>query len=223
MRQHARTAVLWIVGSGAACALYVCWPRNAHLREFDPIRVAQLETGMWRSYYEHHYAALARDLYRLSRDEYGFSPCDSIAIAWDAARAAQLFQGTRSRGEAQRALPSLMKYYQALRAHGGETFDIRNAARLELEWWQQRREHVPPSTYGLVIAQNDTTIFHVDNADVRRAGLLRAAAMRYRDEHGSAEMREADWNYISAELGQSYGALLVGVSVAGRSHSGDSK
>ena len=37
---------------------------------------------MWRSYYEQRYAALLVDLYALNRDEYGFSPADSLAIGF---------------------------------------------------------------------------------------------------------------------------------------------
>ena len=66
---------------------------------------------MWRSYYEQRYAALLVDLYALNRDEYDFSPADSLAIAWYAARAAQTFQPTRSRAEAQKALPMLTQCY----------------------------------------------------------------------------------------------------------------
>ena len=40
---------------------------------------------MWRSYYEQRYAALLADLYTLNRKDYGFSPADSLAIAWYAA------------------------------------------------------------------------------------------------------------------------------------------
>jgi hypothetical protein len=78
-------------------AAYAVWPRTAHLRDFDADSVARLETRMWRSYYEKRYVALLVDLYRLSRDEYGFSPADSLAISWYAARAAKTFQPTASR------------------------------------------------------------------------------------------------------------------------------
>jgi hypothetical protein len=99
---------------------YVFWPRVAHLHAFDPTRVAQLETRMWRSYYEQRYAALLVDPYALNREEYAFSPADSLAIAWHAARAAQTFQPTRSRAEAHKALPMLERYYAVLCERGGE-------------------------------------------------------------------------------------------------------
>ena len=169
-----RAAVLWfaalvVLGFSA----YVFCPRTAHLRTFNPIRVGQLETRMWRSYYDQRYADLLGDLYALNRDEYGFSPADSLAIAWYAARAAQIFQPTRSRAEAQKALPMLERYYAVLRERGGETFDEREAARLELDWWQLRRENAQPAEYGSVIVRTTFVVFDADNAEVRRATAAR--------------------------------------------------
>src|SRR5262249_54964699 len=36
-----------------AASAYVCIPRRANLRRFDPAQVAALEAGMWRDYYLH--------------------------------------------------------------------------------------------------------------------------------------------------------------------------
>jgi hypothetical protein len=33
-----------------ATGIYLCWPRNADLRAFDPAAMARLETAMWRDY-----------------------------------------------------------------------------------------------------------------------------------------------------------------------------
>jgi len=76
-----------------------------------------------------------------------------------------------------------------LRRTGGEEFDVANAARWELDWWQLRRENVGAKQYGLIIAQNTSAIFHVDGPDILTAGLLRADAMQYRDEHGRGDWR----------------------------------
>ncbi|HUL66732.1 MAG TPA: hypothetical protein VLW55_19190 [Burkholderiaceae bacterium] len=208
-----RSRIFWLAALLVVClAAYVLWPRTAHLRDFDASRVAQLETRMWRSYYEKHYVALLVDLYGLSRDQYGFSPADSLAIAWYAARAAKAFQPTTSRAEAQKALPLLERYFAVIREHGGETFDTQEAARVELDWWQLRRENSVPADYGRVIAQVTTLLYHADNADVARAGRLRAEMMTYRDERRDDAMKEADWLHIERELERSYRALHDGIA-----------
>src|SRR5262245_14894878 len=131
---------------------FVCWPRRADLRAFDPAGMAQLETAMWRDYYEKRCGALFYHLYELSRTQFGFSPADSLRIALSAARAAKAFQPTRSRAEAARALPELIVYYGLLRPAAPNAFDVETVARLELDWWQARREAVAADDYGRTIA-----------------------------------------------------------------------
>src|SRR5438552_3238108 len=60
---------------------FACWPRRADLRAFDSAGMAQLETAMWRDYYEKRHPALFYHLYEVSRTQFGFSPSDSFRIA----------------------------------------------------------------------------------------------------------------------------------------------
>src|ERR1700760_1089905 len=130
-----------------ATAAYVLWPRRGDLRAFDPAAVARLETNMWRDYYTHDYQALGVALYSLYHDQYHFSPGDSAQLGFYSGKAAQVFQPTTGRAEAQIALPWLVKYYTLLRDRSGEAFDAEAAARMELDWWQLRREHATPQQY----------------------------------------------------------------------------
>jgi len=126
---------------------FACWPRRADLRAFDSAGMAQLETAMWRDYYEKRYPALFYHLYELSRTQFGFSPLDSLRIALAAASAAKAFQPTRSRDEAAAALPELAVYYALLRPAAPVAFDTDKLAHLELDWWQARREATGPRDY----------------------------------------------------------------------------
>jgi hypothetical protein len=104
-----------------------------------------LETAMWRDYYEKRYFDLFFNLYLSSRSEFGFSPLDSAKIAVAATNAARTFQPTRSRDGANAALPSLVSYYRLMARAAPVSFDADQAAKLELDWWQARREEVPPA------------------------------------------------------------------------------
>lgn len=194
-----------------AAALYALWPRQADLTAFDPDAMARLETSMWRAYYEKRYVALFRDLYAVSRDEYNFSPLDSARIALAAARAARTFQPSTSRAEAEAALPSLVSYFRILSAGSKVTFDVDDAARTELAWWQARREAVPPDQYGSIIARVAAIIYGIDGENVRQSGLLRARAMDYRDRR-AADIGEADWTAISEQLREAYALLKRGLA-----------
>jgi len=190
---------------------YALWPRQANLRDFDVGAVAHLETGMWHDYYSHDYKSLASRLYSLYRDVYRFSPADSTRLAYFAGKAAQVFQPTSSRDEAQVALPLLVSYYTLLRDRSGEAFDPDKAAQLELNWWQLRREHVSPKEYGEVVAQVAEELFKVHNEHIEKSAQLRAEMMRYRDDRRDGGMQADDWTHIEKNLTESYSELKTGV------------
>jgi hypothetical protein len=196
----------------AAGALYAVWPRHADLTAFEPAAMARLETAMWRSYYEKRYVALFRDLYSVSREQYNFSPLDSMRIALAAASAAQEFQPSTTRAEAAKALPPLVRYFSILARGTTARFDVAEAARTELSWWQARREGARPEQYGLTIAQVAVLLYGVDNDAMAQSGVVRAQAMAYRDAH-SASMSEADWSAIGDQLRAAYGLLKQALAI----------
>lgn len=211
--QTARLRVRWLLAAAAVAvaAAYAAIPRRADLTRFDPAEMARLETSMWRHYYQQRYWALFLDLYQVARREQGFSPLDSMRIAMAAARAAKSFQPSTSHAQAEAAIPDLVGYFHVLAQGAPVAVDDVEAARTELAWWQARREAVPPDQYGAIIARVSTLLYGVDNADIRRSGLVRAQAMDYRDAHNIA-MTEVDWAAIDDQLQLAYGLLKKAVS-----------
>ena len=201
----------------AAAAAYAAIPRRADLTSFDPHAMDRLETAMWRHYYEQRYAALFLDLYQMARSEQGFSPLDSMRIAVAAARAAKAFQPSRSHSEAEAAVPHLVRYFRLLAPAAPVPVEIGEAARTELAWWQARREAVAAEQYVTIIARVTTLIYGVEGDTVRRAGLMRARAMAYRDAR-NAVMTEADWSAIEDQLRLAYGLLQKALSSRPRQH-----
>jgi hypothetical protein len=197
----------------AAVAAYACWPRNADLRAFDPAEMARLETAMWRDYYEKHYPALFYHLYESSRTLSGFSPLASVRIAVSAALAAKTFQPTRSRAEAQAAMPYLVTYYGLMREAAPVAFDVPKTASRELDWWQARREAAAPRDYGVTIADVAALTYgkSKDDPALLAFGIGRAEAMAYRDAHGQA-ITEQDWAAIETQLRGACEQLKAGVA-----------
>ena len=208
-----RTIMLALAASVAALAAYACWPRKADLRVFDPAATARLETAMWRDYYEKRYPALFAHLYESSRTQFGFSPLVSLRIALSAAQAARTFQPTRSRAEAEAAIPDLVTYYGLLREAAPVAFDPREVASRELDWWQARRESVGPQDYGITIGQVAALTYGKgqDEPALRAFGIGRAEAMAYRDAHGQA-ISETDWSTIETQLRDAYRLLKGAIS-----------
>lgn len=170
---------------------------------------------MWRDYYEPRYAALFAELYRVARDQQGFSPYDSLWIGFLAAGAAYRFQPSRSRAEADVALSDLERYFGILAHAAPVTVDVAQAARRELDWWQARRENIGADAYGLTVAQVSSLLYGIDSPDIRRAGVLRARAMAYRDARGG-DMTEADWDAIARQLDASYRLLKQAITARPR-------
>ena len=194
-------------------AAFACWPRRADLRAFDSAGMARLETAMWRDYYEKRYGALFYHLYEVSRSQFGFSPLDSVRTALAAARAAKTFQPTRSRQEAESAVPELVTYYALLQSAAPAAFDAREAARLELDWWQARREAAQPSSYGITVAAVAALTYgkRPDNPALRQSGIERAEAMAFRDARGRS-MADEDWSEIERRLVEAYRLLKRAVA-----------
>ncbi len=139
-----------------------------------------------------------------------------MRLSYYAARAARSFQSTRRRKAAKRALPLLERYYGLLRPHSGERFDPAKLARLELHWWQLRRENSSPPQYGEVIAQVQEELYGVRDNQMKQAALLRAEMMGYRDERHNGKMQSQDWTYIDDGLQRSYQLLKTGLNTASR-------
>ncbi len=199
--------------AAALMAAYAGIPRQADLRAFDPAQMARLETAMWRDYYDKRYAALFYHLYESTRTQFGFSPFRSLHIALAAAEAARTFQPTRSRLEADAALPALVAYYRGFALDAPARFEVEAAARLELDWWQARREAVAPQAYGLTIAQVTALTYGKSSEDpgIRQFGIARAEAMAYRDARGEG-ITDADWGAIETQLAGAYRSLKASVA-----------
>lgn len=208
-----RTVILALAMILVAGGAYASWPRHADLRGFEPAEIARLETAMWRDYYEKRYVALLAHLYQMSRTQFGFAPLDSFRIALAAAKAARAFQPTRSREAANAALPPLEAYYRLLASAVPGGFDVAEAARLELDWWQARREAVEPEQYGLTVARVAAITYGTPANDpsLLTAGIGRAEAMAYRDAIGEA-MTDLDWSEIECRLRRAYWSLKAAVA-----------
>ncbi|MDA9506056.1 hypothetical protein XI09_15730 [Bradyrhizobium sp. CCBAU 11386] len=207
-----RKMILGIAAAAALVAAYAVIPRHADLRAFDPAEMARLETAMWRDYYDKRYGALFYHLYESTRTQFGFSPLQSLHVAFSAAEAARTFQPTRSRREADAALPALVAYYRNFASAASGAFDVEEAARLELDWWQARREAVAPRDYGLTIARVAALTYgrSADDSGIRRFGIARAEAMAFRDARGEA-INDADWTRIEKQLGEAYRTLKASI------------
>ncbi len=190
-------------------------PRSSKLRDFDPNEIARLETGMWRSYYARDRIKLFTQLAELLRTQYNMPFARSNAIAVHAARAAFVFKDGKKREDYEKALPHLVKFYQAISDGSDSPFDVDKAARLEVEWWiihRQRARH-KPAELDRALAELPAEIYREPVENMMEHARLRAEAMTIRDKKAEASgVTEEDWKQIEVLLLASWRSLWKAVN-----------
>ncbi|HMV51521.1 MAG TPA: hypothetical protein PLD20_24650 [Blastocatellia bacterium] len=192
-------------------------PHHHQMRNFDPNEVARLETAMWRSYYDKEQVKLFNQLTELLRTQYGMPFATSNTVAYQAAKGAFVFKEGKKREDYEKALPYLEKFYQAIRDGADIDFDVRKAAKLELEWWiihRQRDKH-QPGDLDRALAELPAELYRIPAERLMEHGRLRQEAMTIRDQKAEAGgVTEADWRKIEELLRVSWKSLFNAVNVS---------
>jgi len=198
-------AIVWI-----AVDVFGFGLKKSDLREFDPDAVARLETDMWRSYYDRRQVLLFLQLAKALRTQYHAPFLRSNVIAFRGAKAAFVFKDGKNRSDYERALPDLIRYYGWIRRNSSTSFDVNQAARLELEWWIIHRERDKYTRQDLdrSLAELQAAIYKMPAEKFAEHGQLRAEAMLIRDDKWAAGgVSESDWAHIYELLQQSWRGL----------------
>ena len=148
--------------------------------EFDPDRLADLETAMWKAYYRRQPARLFGLLVQGIREQ--------AHVSWPRALAASLFL-TRAAGRVRpvdrRLRPVRAGHRPRLPAPraAADDVDAEEVARRELRWWVVRREIglAAGQAAGDAITRLYAALYEVPDARVEEAGRLRGEAAEVRD------------------------------------------
>jgi hypothetical protein len=206
---------LLVLTAAAAVALFtIAWVEQSSLHKvnlngFDARAVGQLDTDMWRSYYERRPARLFRQMTTLLDTQFHMPLLMRVRNAYRAAHAAFVFKDGHNRAEYEKALPDLERYYADIAALAIRPFDPQKAARLELEWWILHRERSPQLAAALADLQ--AVIYGVPADRLADHAELRAEAMVLRDHKGDS-ITEADWKQIGGMLDHSWTSLYEAVN-----------
>jgi hypothetical protein len=202
--------MLLVVLAAAAVLIAGEWSRErltvhpSDLRAFNAAAVGELDTAMWRSYYERRPVRLFEQMITLLRTQFGMQPLEAVLNAYRAAHAAFVFKDGRSRADYEKALPDLEAYYGDIAARSARPFDSHRAAALELEWWIVHRENPPELPNALAGLQAE--IYRVPAERFAEHARLRAQAMDLRDGK-AAGITDADWLRIGEMLAASWDSL----------------
>ena len=176
--------------------------------DFDPDRLAELETGMWQAYYRRQSARLFGLLIRGLREQAHASWPRALAASLLLTKAALGF--ARSTGDYDRFGPTIARAYRLL----GLPRDVNaeEVARWELRWWVVRREIglVSGDAAGDAISTMYGTLYRLPIDRVAEAGRLRGIAAEIRDggaqmdPDGPAGRGDEYWPEVGRYLAESY-------------------
>jgi hypothetical protein len=196
-------------------------------RSFDPRLVGELECRTWVTYYRREWLAFLWAALRVTRHAFGLSWPATLYGAWLVLRANQHWAPHPvNRPDAARRC--MRRFYALVARTGHESFDVTEAARLEVEWWRIHRElqhagdaPVPtedrpaPSDEPLTAAISAlyAHVYTVVDTEVRGAAAERALAMRLSDAWVAQGCDETSplLPRERAALVRSYAALLAAV------------
>lgn len=200
-RRAAAAALLLLV----LALLWWLWPRRVNLASFDSKAIAASETRMWQAYYAKDKKALFEELKTAMRGQFGLSRWTAQLVALELATGARNFAGEQS-GYEQNVLPHIEKAYARIQKATGGAFDVKEAARAELDWWVARRTPGQNSVeqVGRRISALYAILYGESNAKIEEAGFLRASAAHVRDV-------SSDWAKSQELLEESYTVLLEGL------------
>lgn len=140
-------AILLLLVLGMAA--YAFLPRTPSLRGFAPARLAELQVKIWSA----PPARINWDVFvasfQMYADEYRLPPAAAAAMAFDTARALQIFHAAADAPDQEAALVPLERLFTRLRDGTQSAFDPHLAARMQLAIWALRAE---PSRQAELIA-----------------------------------------------------------------------
>ena len=179
--------------------------------DFDPDRLAALETAMWKAYYRRQPARLFGLLVQGLREQ--------AHASWPRAVVASLFltKGAagfaRSTGDYARFAPDIARGYRLLGLP--RDVDADEVARRELRWWVVRREIglAAGAAAGDAITRLYVALYDMPESTVAEAGRLRGEAAEVRDRganddpDGSTGRGRGYWPEVARLLHDSYRAL----------------
>jgi len=186
------------------------------LWSFDPVKIGNLETTLWVTYYRRQWARFLVTSLLVVRDTFGMDWLRTIHGAWLVLRANQLW--APNPGDPDGARRCMARFYALLLLTHGAPADPARAARLEVDWWAAHREHQyeegsDDGPLVTALARLYAYVYETAEEAVRPAAQHRARAMDISDRWVT-EGREPGSPLIAserAELVRCYAALLTAV------------
>src|SRR3954463_3281702 len=109
--------------------------RPSPMRRFDPQRLGRLECDAWVTYYLRDWRRFLVAAISMGRVGVGMSWSRTVHGAWLVLRANQVWAPYPD-NDPEQARRLMERFYELVARTHDETFDVEQAARLEVAWWE---------------------------------------------------------------------------------------
>jgi hypothetical protein len=184
---------------------------KVNLTDFDYKKIADLDTAMWSSYYNHKFYKLFWQMLELLRNQLGLSWLKTCRLAFYSSWAAADYRIHKGNTNNPRIENNLIKFYKLISNNSASPFDFEKAGKLELAWWEIHRGSVSNNpNLENSLAASAAAMFNVESSRMNKYAHYRAEAM-FLPAHTSDNVMKTDWNRVNELLDRSWHELYLAV------------
>jgi hypothetical protein len=188
-------------------------------RDFDPVKVGNLETDAWAAYYRRDWRTFLTAAVAMVGAGFGMSRRKTLYGAWLVLRANQRWAPYPD-NDPDAARDLMRRFYLLVARDSDLRIDPKRASELEVEWWRLHRAHqhdpgVPGSELEQALVDLYAYVYDAEPAAVRPAAAARVEAMDLSDAWVKAGCLPTDplLDRERAALVASYTALRRAIGV----------
>jgi hypothetical protein len=178
--------------------------------EIHPERLAALESGGWRAYYDHNWPKLIKLMVQLNQEQFHIPFPLSVVAAYHVARGSIAWVPVKNDPRVVRG--HFVRFYRMARRWSGMEFEPQRAAELEIGYWIEHRRLVGnPDKASFVEAMTalHSHLFGLPAERMRESAEWRIRANTTVDgiTGGTSTDPEADWAKLEVELVECYRSI----------------
>jgi hypothetical protein len=186
---------------------------KSDLTQFDYQKMAQLDSDMWRAYYNHQFFRLFLLLVRLMRTQFRFNWFITLRLAYYSGTAAAYYRIKKHKGvNNDSVLRKLVQFYKLVSRNATEAFNYEEAAKLELAWWDiHRRSYKNNTELEQSLANSMAVIYNIAASGLSEYAHYRAEAMILPRHEGDSQPDPIQWETVTRMLNKAWGSLHAAV------------
>lgn len=190
---------------------------QSRMRRFDPRKMGRYERQNWVAYYQKKWPSVFLISLRLVGEAFGLSWLDGVRGAYLVARAERA--AAPDNNDTFTAEGYMRSFYEIVKRRNGESFDAKDAAELEVNWWKIHRQVFDKEDNAPLVdalARLYATTYGISEQEAHEAAYHRGQAMLYSDKwvYQGCPPRSLLLEKEEEELVLSYNALRAAVSAS---------